>query len=67
MTGLIVIDESGDLGPHGSKYFAIAAIVVFRSRDLKKAASFLSKTFESKWYNVSPDQRRTVLSAMSNS
>lgn len=27
MTGLIVIDESGDLGSKGSTYFAIAALV----------------------------------------
>ena len=67
MTGLIAIDESGDLGSHGSKYFAIAAMVVFRSRDLKKAASFLPKTYESKWYNVPQNQRRVILSAMSNS
>ncbi len=67
MTGLIAIDESGDLGSHGTKYFVIAAIVVFRSRDLKKAASLLPKSFESKWYNTTPDQRRTILSELSAS
>ena len=28
MTGVIAIDESGDLGPNGSMVFAMAAIVM---------------------------------------
>lgn len=32
MTGLIVIDESGDLGSGGSKYFAMAVTEVMSRR-----------------------------------
>jgi len=38
MTGLIAIDESGDLDPHGAEIFSMAAIVMLHPRDLKKAA-----------------------------
>lgn len=41
MTGLIVIDESGDLGSKGSTYFAIAALVMLRPRHLKVASKLL--------------------------
>ena len=44
MTGLIVIDESGDLGSSGTKYFSVAALIVLRPRYLKKAADlFMEK------------------------
>ena len=35
MTGLIVIDESGDLGSGGSKYFAMAALIILVLQDLR--------------------------------
>ena len=64
MTGLIAIDESGDLGPSGSRYFCIAAMVLLRSRDLKKASRLLSNDYESKWYNSSSEKRVRILQAM---
>lgn len=66
MTGLIAIDESGDLGSHGTRYFAIAAIVMLRPRNLKKAADLLPKDTERKWHNSIPQVRGEVLSAMSD-
>ena len=66
MTGLIAIDESGDLGSHGTRYFAIAVIVMLRPRNLKKAADLLPKDSERKWHNSLPQVREEVLSAMSD-
>lgn len=66
MTGLIAIDESGDLGPSGTRYFAMAAIVMLRTRDLKKAADMLPRGgIERKWNNTSPEKRRELLDALS--
>ena len=49
MTGLIVIDESGDLGSKGTTYFAMAAIVMIRPRHLKPAYKLIHKgSFEQK-------------------
>lgn len=67
MTGLIAIDESGDLGSSGSRYFCIAAMVLLRSRDLKKASRLLSNDYESKWYNSSSEKRVRILQAMLDS
>ena len=67
MTGLIAIDESGDLGSSGSRYFCIAAMILLRGRDLKKASSLLSKDHEYKWYNSAPRKRMMVLEAMAES
>lgn len=64
MTGLIVIDESGDLGSEGSKYFAMAALIIFRTRHLKSARELLPKSYERKWYNSSPKERECVVDAM---
>ncbi len=64
MTGLIAIDESGDLGSAGTRYFSIAAIVMLRPRDLKKAADLLPNDTERKWHNTLPQNRREVLSSM---
>ena len=53
MTGLIVIDESGDLGSAGSTYFTICSIVSPSSRVLLPAARLLPKgNLEKKFYNV---------------
>ena len=67
MTGLIAIDESGDLGSSGSRYFCIAAMIMLRSRDLKKASSLLSRDHEYKWYNTTPEKRMMILQAMLDS
>ena len=62
MTGLIVIDESGDLGSAGSRFFAMAAIVTSASRSLKQASSQLpvGKT-EYKFFNTFPDKIHSIL------
>lgn len=66
MTGLIVIDESGDLGSSGTKYFSVAALIVLRPRYLKKAADLLPDDEEHKWHNSTPSFRKEILSAMSD-
>ena len=67
MTGLIAIDESGDLGSAGTKYFSIAAIVMLRPRDLKKAADFIpNDRIEHKWNNSLPGIRKELLHIMSD-
>ena len=66
MTGLIAIDESGDLGSHGTRFFAIAAIIMLRPRDLKKAANLLPSDTERKWHNSIPQIREEILTAMSS-
>ena len=67
MTGLIAIDESGDLGSAGSRYFCIAAIIMLRTRDLKKASSLLAKDCEGKWYNTFPEKRIRIMESMAES
>lgn len=65
MTGLIVIDESGDLGSKGTTYFAMAAIVMIRPRHLKPAYKLIHKgSFEQKWYNSSNEERTTLFQTM---
>ena len=66
MTGLIVIDESGDLGSAGTRYFSIAAIVMLRPRDLKKASDLLPRDTERKWHNTLPQNRREILTSMAD-
>ena len=67
MTGLIAIDESGDLGSAGTRYFSIAAIVMLRPRDLKKATDYIPKDkIEHKWNNSLPGIRKELLSIMSD-
>ena len=65
MTGLIVIDESGDLGSKGTTFFAMAAIVMIRPRHLKPAYKLIHKgSFEQKWYNSSNEERTTLFQMM---
>lgn len=65
MTGLIVIDESGDLGSGGSEYFSMAAIVTMRARNLKPIAKLLPKgKQECKWGNSGSGKRDEILQAM---
>ena len=65
MTGLIAIDESGDLGSHGTNYFAMAAIVMLRPRDLKEAANLLPSDKERKWHNSTKQVRTNLLKSLS--
>lgn len=64
MTGLIVIDEAGDLGSGGTDYFAMAALVIFRTRHLKSVHKLLPKSYERKWYNSSSEERNEIMDAM---
>ena len=64
---MIAIDEAGDLGSAGTQFFSIAAIILFRSRDLKKAAlSIPNDNIEHKWNNSTPKRRTEVLKSMSD-
>lgn len=66
MTGLIAIDESGDLGYSGTRYFTMVAIVLFRTRYLKKAADMIpNKGYEVKWNNSDNRTRVAILDALS--
>ena len=67
MTGLIAIDESGDLGSSGTRYFTMAAIIMFRTRYLKRAADAIpNKGYEVKWNNSDNHAREMVLNALSD-
>ena len=66
MTGVIAIDEAGDLGPAGTRYYSMVAIVIFRPRDLKKASKLLPKDVERKWHNTLPVFREQILKTMSD-
>ena len=67
MTGVIVLDDSGDLGSKGTKYFTIAAIIMFRPRHLKPAYKLLqNRGIELKWYTTNSDFRKKVLETMNN-
>lgn len=67
MTGLIAIDESGDLGSSGTRYFTMAAIIMFRTRYLKRAADAIpNKGYEVKWNNSDNHTREMVLNALSD-
>ena len=68
MTGLIAIDESGDLGSAGSDYFAMASIVTSASRNLKKASSQIPLgKIEYKFFNTFPDKIHRILNQVCDS
>ena len=65
MTGLIAIDESGDLGENGTRFFVMAAIVSGRSRRLLSTYKKIPvKEYESKFSNSTDEEREEVLSEM---
>ena len=65
LTGLIVIDESGDLGSNGSRFFSMAALVMFRSRYLKNASKMIPNDEEEhKWSNTEPEKRKALFEVM---
>ena len=67
MTGLIAIDESGDLGSAGTEYFTIAAIIMMRPRNLKKAADLIpNKGYEVKWHNSDSRTKSEIINALSD-
>jgi len=62
LTGLIAIDESGDLGQRGSRHFVIAALVTSRSRHLLGAYKAIPRDGrEIKFYDSSFEERIRVL------
>lgn len=67
MTGLIAIDESGDTGKEGSRFFIMAAIVTSRSRNFLKAykATPTSDGPEIKFYDANIEERIRVLREVS--
>jgi len=68
MTGLIAIDESGDLGENGTRFFVMAAIVSRRSRKLLSTYKKIPiKDYESKFSNSSNEERMEVLAEMADS
>lgn len=68
MTGLIAIDESGNLGSGTTEYFSIAAIVTNHTRSLKKPYKMISyHGKEWKWYNTDDEFRRKFFNEMSGS
>ena len=65
MTGLIVVDESGDLGSNCSRFFSMAALVMFRSRYLKNASKMIPNDEEEhKWSNTEPEKRKALFEVM---
>ena len=67
MTGLIAIDESGDLGSSGTEFFTIAAIIMLRPRNLKKAADLIPKKgYEVKWHNSDSKTKNEIINALSD-
>jgi len=68
MVGLIAIDESGDTGENGTRFFVIAAIVSRRSRKLLSTYKKIPiKDYESKFSNSSNEERIGVLTEMGDS
>lgn len=66
MTGVIAIDESGDLGPNGSMVFAMAAIVMLRTRHLLSVAKMIPNDgMEHKWGNTDDKTRRKMFTELS--
>jgi hypothetical protein len=61
MTGLILVDESGDLGSAGSSYFTMTAVITSRSRNLLSVSKLIPITMpEHKFYNATEDERISV-------
>jgi len=66
VTELIAIDESGDLGLKGSRYFVVAALVTERSRNLLKAYKAIPKgNAEVKFYYSTHKEKEKVLTEVS--
>ena len=68
MTGLILVDESGDLGLLGSRYFTMSSIVSPSSRVLLPASRVLPKgSSEKKFYNTPAKEIESILGSLSAS
>ena len=68
MTGIVAIDECGDLGKNGSRYFVMAAIMSNRSRNLLKTSKLITNTkYEEKYKNTSENKISEILKSVSES
>lgn len=68
MTGIIAIDESGDLGKNGSRFFVISAVMSERSRNLLRTSKMIdNRFFESKYRNTSKEDISELLHSLVNS
>jgi len=68
MTGLIAIEESGNLGQRGTRYFVMVAIISRRSRHLLSTYKKIpKKNYEPKFRNSSDEERKEVLTEMTDS
>jgi hypothetical protein len=68
MTGLIAIEESGDTGQGGTRFFVMVAIVTRRSRHLLSTSKKIpEKGYETNFKNSSDEERREVLTELANS
>lgn len=67
MTGLIIVDESGDLGSSGSRFFTICSIIAPSQRVLLPAVRALPKSYlEKKFYNSTDAEIVSVLDSLSD-
>jgi len=68
MTGIVAIDECGDLGKNGSRYFVMSAIMTIRSRYLLQTSKLIkNREHEEKYKNTSNDKKATILNTIPNS
>ena len=68
MTGIIAIDESGDLGKNGTRFFVISAIITNRSRSLLLTSKLINNNcFEMKYTNSDDKTRKLILKSISES
>lgn len=68
MTGIVAIDECGDLGKNGSRYFVMAAMMSNRSRNLLKTSKLITNTeYEEKYKNTPEDKIIKILESVSES
>lgn len=68
MTWTISIDECGDVGKNGTRFFVIAATIVIRSKNLKNVAKLITNTKgEMKYSNTDKETQFAIMSALSTS
>lgn len=68
MTGIVAIDECGDLGKNGSRYFVMAAMMSNRSRNLLKTSKLITNTkYEEKYKNTPENKIIEILKSVSES
>jgi len=67
VTGIAAIDESGNTGPNGTRYFVISAVISNRSRNLLQTSKLIKNSKgESKFYNCNIDVRKSILEELAS-